>query len=118
MSRCTWIYLVIMALLLALTAGPGAAQSQAKVVTISGEIEVEEEDVDGNILTVAIIYQDEEGDYQSCIIAGNDKGKELLDDYGASVKLTGTMGANEEGHCVFTVKKAEFLEIEEDLEEP
>jgi hypothetical protein len=78
-----------------------AQKKRAQSVTLTGIVIPVDWDDDHEVIMAALATADEK-EYR---IAGNRKGKELLDYLQRQVEATGALGEDEEGRVVITLKR-------------
>lgn len=104
--RCPWLVMVALAMS-ASCLGPVTAETEA--VTLTGEVEAADFDDDGGVAAVAI-YDFEWG---SVLVAGDSKGKELLDHVGDVVRASGYVEPLDDDSGYFHLIRIQSYSIEE-----
>jgi hypothetical protein len=113
------VFVNVVVLALSVVAFPRylGAQAAPQSVTITGDVEMEEEDDQGNVVKIRLSYLNDRYEIEALSIDLTGKGRELLKGVGRSVKVTGTKANDADGNQVLKVTAYEYLPVEKVKEE-
>lgn len=96
--------------------------SAAKMVTLTGVIEPQEEDEEGNVTSISLSVnvtgpEDEEETLEYYLVKLDANGKKLMANVNSKANVTGSVSTDKSGNKTITVNKYEILKKIETIEE-